>query len=50
MAHGTLLNVVWQPGWEQGEWIHVCVWLSPFTVHLKPLQLCVHLCVCEKVI
>ena len=18
-----------------GEWIHVCVWLSPFTVHLK---------------
>ena len=19
----------------RGEWIHVCVWLSPFTVHLK---------------
>ena len=23
-----------------GEWIHVYVWLSPFTVHLKPSQLC----------
>ena len=23
-----------------GEWIHVCVWLSPFTVHLKPSQHC----------
>ena len=26
-----------QPGWGrkfQGEWMHVYVWLSPFTVHL----------------
>ena len=30
---------MWQPGLEEefgGEWIHVYVWLSPFTVHLKP--------------
>ena len=20
----------------EGEWTHVCVWLSPFTVHWKP--------------
>ena len=28
---------MWQPGWE-GDWeegIHVCLWLSPFAVHLK---------------
>ena len=24
--------------WEGREWIHVCVWLSPYTVHLKLLQ------------
>ena len=38
IAHGTLLNVVYQPGWERGfgaEWIHVYVWLSPFAVHLN---------------
>ena len=23
-----------------GEWIHVCIWLSPFNAHLKLLQLC----------
>ena len=23
-----------------GEWVHVCVWLSPFAVHLRPSQLC----------
>ena len=23
-----------------GEWIHVCVWLSPFAVHLKLSQHC----------
>ena len=23
-----------------GEWIHVCVWLSPFTVYLKLSQHC----------
>ena len=37
---GTLLSVMWQPGWEGslGENGHVFVWLSPFTVHLKPSQ------------
>ena len=31
-----------QPGWEGsgGEWIHVHAWLSPLSVHLKPLQRC----------
>ena len=34
---------MWPPGLEGefgGEWIHVYVWLSPFTVHLKPSQHC----------
>ena len=34
---------MWQPGWKWGlgvEWIHVYVWLSPCTVHLKLLQHC----------
>ena len=37
---GTLLNVMWQPGWEGfgGEGIHVYVWLSPFIIHLKLSQ------------
>ena len=42
-AQGTLLNVMCQPAWEEGfggEWIHVYVWLSPFTVHLKLSQHC----------
>ena len=41
IAHGTLLSVTWQPGWEGslgGEWIHLYVWLSPFTVHVKLSQ------------
>ena len=42
IAQGTLHNVMRQPGWEQfeGEWIHVYVCLSPFTVHLKLSQHC----------
>ena len=43
IAQGTLLNVMWQPGLGGGvgrEWIHVYVWLSPFTVHLKLSQHC----------
>ena len=32
------------PGWVEaglgGEWVHVCVWLSPFTVHFKLPQRC----------
>ena len=44
IAQGTLLNVIWQPGWEGGksggEWTHVYVWLNPFAVHLKPSQRC----------
>ena len=37
IAHGTLLNVMCQPGGRgpEGERIHVYVWLSPFAVHLK---------------
>ena len=31
---------VWMGGEFGGEWIHVCVWLSPFAVHLKLLQHC----------
>ena len=27
-------------GWLVGEWIHVYVWLSPFTIHLKLSQHC----------
>ena len=41
--HRELLNIVWQPGWEggfRGEWIHIYVWLTPFTVHLKLPQHC----------
>ena len=28
----------WMGGEFGGEWIHVCVWLSPFIVHLKLSQ------------
>lgn len=40
---GTLLNVMWQSGMGEefkGEWVHVCVQLSPFAVHFKVLQHC----------
>ena len=30
----------WMAGEFRGEWIHVCVWLSSFVVHLKPSQHC----------
>ena len=30
----------WIGGGFGGEWIHVCVWLSPFTVPLKLSQHC----------
>ena len=39
IAQGILLHVMWQPRWEQRfeeDWVHVCVWLSPFTVHCSP--------------
>ena len=42
-VHGTLLNsyvAAWMGGGFGGERIHVYVWLSPFTVHLKPSQDC----------
>ena len=32
--------VAWMGGDFGGEWIHVYVWLSPFTVHLKLSQHC----------
>ena len=37
MIHGTLLNYMadWMEGKFGGEWIHVHVWLNPFTIHLK---------------
>ena len=28
----------WMRGESGGEWIHVCVWLSPFSVQLKLSQ------------
>ena len=43
IAQGTLLNVIWtacKGGEFGGEWIHVYVWLSLFTVHLKLSQQC----------
>ena len=44
IAQGTLLNVMWEPGWETGlgenGYLCVCVWLSPFTAHLKLSQHC----------
>ena len=43
IAQGTLLCVMWQPGWERGfgeDWVHVYVWLSLFTVNLKLSQHC----------
>ena len=30
----------WMGGEFGGEWIHICVRLSPFTVHLKLSQYC----------
>ena len=41
-AHGTRLKVMRQLGWGWfgGEWIHVCVWLNPFSGHLKLSQYC----------
>ena len=32
--------VAWMGGEFGGEWIHVCVWLSPSVVHLKLSQRC----------
>ena len=39
IAQGTLLSVMWEPGWESlGENGYVYVLLIPFSVHLKLLQ------------
>ena len=37
-----LFNAMWQPRGEGrlGEWIHVYIWLSTFTVHPKLSQYC----------
>ena len=43
IAQGTLFSVfsaTWMEGEFGGEWIHVYVWLSPFTVHLQLSQYC----------
>ena len=39
-AHGILLSRMWRPGQEGSleENGHVCLWLSPFTVHLQLLH------------
>ena len=41
--HGTWNSAqcyvaAWMGGEFGGEWILVCIWLSPFAVHLKPSQ------------
>ena len=36
---------------EFGEWTHVCVWLNPFAIHLKPittLLMAVYCCLVTK--
>ena len=38
IVHGTLISVMWQPGWEGS--LEENVWLSPFSIHLKLSQLC----------
>ena len=42
IAQGTLLNVMWQPGWEGslGENVYMCAWLGYFAGHLKQSQHC----------
>ena len=30
----------WMGGECGGEWIHVCIWLSPFAVHMKLSEHC----------
>ena len=35
-----MLCTAWMGGMFRGEWIHVCIWLSPFAVHLKLSQHC----------
>ena len=43
IAHGTLLNVMCQPGWEESlreNGYYVYVWLSSCTIHLKLSQPC----------
>ena len=35
VAHGTLCSMFRLEGEFGGEWIHVHVWLNPFTIHLK---------------
>ena len=47
IAHGTLLNVMWQPGLEEslGENGYILYrWLSPFAVHWKLSQYCLLIC------
>ena len=31
---------VWTGGESEGAWIHECVWLGPFAIHLKLPQYC----------
>lgn len=39
-TEGTLFSVMWLPRWDWREWMHVWyIWLSPYSVRLKQLQL-----------
>ena len=42
IAQGTLLSIMWQPGWEGSLGrVDTCIcWLCPFAVHLKLSQCC----------
>ena len=37
---GQCYVAAWMGGEVGGQWIHVCEWLSPFTVHQKLSQHC----------
>lgn len=40
MEFNSMLYATWMRGGFGAEWIHVYVWVSPFTVHLKQSQHC----------
>ena len=40
MELSPVLYAAWVGGEFRGEWIHVCAWLSHFSVHLKLSQHC----------
>ena len=40
LLNGTLLSVMWQPGWKGSSGENVYIWQSSFAVHLKLSQHC----------